>query len=111
MAESVSSVQTANPQQAEEDKKPNLPTPPMKISELPAWGLGLSMGEVLAKGYLESHSEFRAALEAGGLTEEDFTKIMQNLMAAVTKSLAKSTDFLKEFDDDDDSCAATNIYK
>jgi hypothetical protein len=45
------------------------------------------------------------------MTAEDFTSIMQGLMSEVTKSIAKTTDFLDELDDGEEGCAATAIFK
>jgi hypothetical protein len=110
MADLTVTAQAATAQQAEEDNKFNAPNPPLKISAIPAWGVGLAMGEVLAGGFMESDPEFMAAIEASGLAAEEFTNVMQGVMVQVTKGLGESTEFLKELDDDE-GCAGTAIFK
>jgi hypothetical protein len=94
----------------EEDKQSTSPLPPLKSSALPAWTMGMAMGEVVAAGLIESDPEFAAAIEASGLTMEDFTNVMKGVMVQATKSLGRSADFIKETGDDD-GCAGTAIFK
>lgn len=102
MADAVGAVQA--------EEKYSLPNPPLKMSEIPAWGMGLGLGEKIAEGFKKSHPDLIAALAKNDLTEADFTNLMKGLMVQVTKSMQGSTDALKEMDDDD-GCAATAIYK
>jgi hypothetical protein len=97
-------------QETGEKKDSSLTMPPLKMSALPAWGMGMAMGEVIAGGFQESNPEFMAALVDSGMTAEDFTNVMQGLMVQVTKSLGEATDYLKELDDDEEGCAATEVY-
>lgn len=77
------------------------PSPPMNSSALLAWGMGMTMGASIANGIKEKNPDYMAALEASGITEEDYTHMMQDLMTQLTKSLGKSNERLKELYDDD----------
>jgi hypothetical protein len=110
MIEAVVNQLTANTQGAGEEQNTSVTMPPLKMSALPAWGMGMAMGEFIAGGIQENNPEFIASLEESGLSAEDFQNVMQGLMTQVTKTLGESTDFLKELDDAEEGCAATEIY-
>jgi hypothetical protein len=111
MVDAIAGATAGSAQGAEEKKSTFTPIPPMKMSAIPAWGAGLGMGANIASGILEANPDFLSALEESGMTAEDFTSIMQGLMGQVTKSVARSTDFLDELDDGEEGCAATEIFK
>ncbi|MEJ2639043.1 MAG: hypothetical protein P8010_05660 [Desulfosarcinaceae bacterium] len=111
MVDAIAGTAAGGAQGTGEEKSTFTPIPPMKMSAIPAWGAGMGMGANIAGGILEAHPDFLSALEEGGMTAEDFTSIMQGLMSEVTKSIAKTTDFLDELDDGEEGCAATAIFK
>jgi hypothetical protein len=82
--------------------------PVTTMSEYPSVAMGMSLGNVLASGMLENNPKWKAAFEGH---EEDLAQLMQTLMSEVTRKAGKSLDFLKEKDDEEDRCAATEMYK
>lgn len=111
MVDAIAGATAGSAQGTEENESTFTPLPPLKMSAIPAWGAGMALGANIAGGILEANPDFLSALEEGGMTAEDFTSIMQGLMGQVTKSMARTTDFLDELDDGEEGCAATAIFK
>ena len=110
MVDAIAAAATANAQGEEHDDTSHV-MPPLKMSAVPAWAMGMALGETIANGMIESNPEFMAGLEESGMDAEDLTNLMQGLMVEVTKTMGEATDFLKELDDDEEGSAAMEIYK
>ena len=78
---------------------------PRKMSQLPGWGVAMSLGQKLSQSFMKKNPDW-----AGKLKEDDLTQLMQALMNQVFKSMSSSLDYLKELDDDEEKFGGTAIY-
>lgn len=83
--------------------------PPTQMAQIPAWGVGMALGECIAEDLLANDAEMAKVAEEMG--EEKFVELQQNLMCEVMSCMGKATNFLEELDEDDDNGAKNLVLQ
>lgn len=97
MAEAIPGANpAANPQENEEE---STLYPPANLKLIPAWCIGVGIGESIAEDFL---AEEPGLLEETGLTEQEFKDSLGGLYSTLMKDMFKIKDAFEDENEPDD---------